>query len=159
VEKPAQIEKGTGEYKVAITSGPYSTEYECDYQLDDKIREAVYQYADRHLGSRMKYFAYDRDYARQNLVEERYVETIQSQVLGRPMVQLHVLLKIDAADRRFFEARYRAAVIDERVRIAGAGGASIVGVLALAYGALCYVGRRKKSVPAPVNERAESPEL
>jgi hypothetical protein len=65
------------------------------------------------------------------------------------MLKLHALVQIGQSDVARYEQLAHEAKIHERVAVTGAFAASVIGVLAVAYGALRYLGRKKRPVESP----------
>jgi hypothetical protein len=142
VGQTPKYDKATAVYRVDVVSGPYSTEEECERRLNDPLRGAMMAYADRYLRPGARYYAWlDAQHNRNAIIKDRYLETTQASF--GPMLKLHALVEIGQNDVARYERMAHEADIHERVAITGTFAASLIGVLAVAYGALRYFGCKK----------------
>jgi len=136
VDAPAGLVNGV--YQTVVTVGPYKTADECEQNLDQKLQEAVEEYAARRLGpeaaSRIRL---PPEYVRRRLIKHQWAETFLSPTpsIGS-MVQLHVLLTFDREFTEQLDLAWKRVLVAERVRWAGIGLAGILALLAVAYGYL-----------------------
>jgi hypothetical protein len=148
VSQSPRFDKEAGVYRVDVVSGPYSTEEECERRLDAPLQGALMTYAERYLRPAARHYAWwDAQFSRDRIIKDRYLETTQASF--GPMLKLHVLVEIGQSDVARYERLAYEADIRDRVAITGLFGASLVGVLAIAYGALRYVGRKKPKAADP----------
>jgi FtsH-binding integral membrane protein len=138
-----------GVYRAAIVSGPYSTRRECEAHLDDALRNAMMEYADEHLRPNARYAAWvDIGYVRNNMIEDRFfAEERYENPLGK-MYKLHARLKIEPRDVARFEELARHGEERRAVETASAGGVFVFGALVVVYGALRFIGRKKRAAAA-----------
>jgi hypothetical protein len=139
VEQPGQLQGAV--YKIGVKSGLYVTLVECQRALELAEREAVDQYVETYCGAGASQMTpLDATFIRNYLQKAEYQETTLSSV-GK-MQQLHVLLAFDDEARRVIHERWEQARIGRRLAYVGAGAASILALVAAAYGYLQITNRR-----------------
>ena len=124
-----------GVYRTIATAGPYATPQECNQKLNDAIREAVRNHADRSMtlpaGVEIELppaFVHER------IVRNEWLQ--QSEYAVGPMYNLHALLVFDRGVNQEIERRYRESQIAGRLASTGAGAALVLGLIATMFGYL-----------------------
>ena len=128
-------------YQMAVVVGPYTTRQECDANLPEAIQEAFDQYVEVCLGpEEIDAVRLPAEYLRQQLVKDQWEEVRQHSI--GPMTQLHVLLQFDRKVKDRVVEEHRQAVVAHRLRLAGVGLVTALGLLAAAFGYLKFTGFR-----------------
>jgi hypothetical protein len=143
----------SGVYRVAVVSGPYQTKRECRERLEGPARGAVQEYFRNHQPNNGGGNWVNAPYIRDQLVAEEYFERVKSSV--GPMLNLHVLLKIEPSDVAYFNRLAHEWNVRRAVEETSVFGIFVFGALVVAYGGLRYMGR-KKAAP-PVDSAATAP--
>lgn len=135
VDAPEQAKQ---EFEVALSSGPWATQAECDRALDTKLKAATDEFISDHLRSELapRLLRYDLSYIKKHLVQpsDIYHETIT--VSFGPMKQTHARLKFDSSFRQELETRWRQVVAGSRL---GQTGLLFGGMLAFLAAFFSYV--------------------
>jgi hypothetical protein len=113
-------------YRRVVVSGPYSTVDECHQELEEKLRQAIYQRMAAYGADDLAYrdftpAAYEglgigMDYIYREICRDEYVEELEASF--GPMVQVYVLLEFDPSIEqhlgdvwRQYQARYRLGIV------------------------------------------------
>ena len=100
-------------YRETVLIGPYTTQAECDGRAPETLQKALAEYAELYLGGpappASSFSAKDLD----DVVKDRFEETIQSSV--GPMIQLHLLLEFDRGVQKRIQEAAERALIDRRL--------------------------------------------
>jgi len=136
----------SGTYRATAVSGPYKTQLECEDSIAAPVEQAFLKYAERYLRHLPRFYAwYNPNDVHKEIVQDRYFEPVTSEIVG-PMWKLHVLLEIDQSDVSRFTERAREAEAKEAVAITSSLAACVLGALAIVYGGLRFIGRKKPAV-------------
>ncbi len=140
IDQPPHTDDGDV-YVVAVTSGPYQTQAECEDALAAAIDKEVRTFAEKlDPAAANEPLSLDKNY-RQILIRERYGETIKSS-LG-PMQQLDAQLAFTDKVRAELIRQINQFVIDKRLSFPAAAG----GVMLLLLGAAYLLLRRPARTP------------
>ncbi|NLY00525.1 MAG: hypothetical protein GXY83_30895 [Rhodopirellula sp.] len=133
----ASAEQIDGTFRMAISAGPYATREECERELPAAIDAAVDEYARQYLGPKAAgRVALSRDYLRENVVREQWLETRQVSVSPSkqiPMVRLHVLLGFDRSVNDALNDAWRRAVIHRKLWTLGTLGTMLLLILSACW--------------------------
>jgi hypothetical protein len=123
-------------YQMAIVVGPWKTRQECDTELPDELRKALFTYAKTYLGSPLRgdISLPHPDYLRRQLVKEEWEEVRETSV--GPMTQLHVLLRFDNNINNLIIASQQRGVVTDRIWTVGTALAAGFWFLGVLYGYL-----------------------
>ncbi|MEX2138341.1 MAG: hypothetical protein WD894_03720 [Pirellulales bacterium] len=143
----------SGVYRVAVVSGPYQTKRECRERLERPARNAVQEYFRNYQPNNGGGNWVNAPYIRDQLIEEEYFERVNSSV--GPMLNLHVLLRIEQSDVAYFNQLAHQRNVRQAVEETSIGGLFVLGSLVVVYVALRYPCRKKRATavgsdaPAP----------
>ncbi|MFV2069595.1 MAG: hypothetical protein ACC645_21735 [Pirellulales bacterium] len=147
-------------YRRTIVSDPFSTDRECQQQLDDEMMLITCQYIDDLLGlrprsglrdeaqdmtrahRRLAHMKITPAYLRQTICKDEYHETVDTPVnelagadMGR-MRRIHLLMEFDGDVRADIKDRWREAELAGRLSTVGGGVALLIGCIAVVFGYL-----------------------
>jgi hypothetical protein len=139
--KPEWVDRAPGmrdqAYQVAVKSGLWTTQAECQRAIEGAIRKSLDEYLTNYFGDERAARLVDVDpaYLHQHLIKQPlYAETVDASV--GTMQQLHALLEFDDELRAEMHRLWRQAFVSHRLRYAGAGFALVLGALAAVCGYL-----------------------
>lgn len=123
-------------YQTTVVVGPYTTSMECNRRLPGALSEALNDYVLLYLGSPADHYVHlPNDYVLENIVKGTWEENKQTSV--GPMKQLHVRLvfdrKTNALIKQTWDDAQRNRRIEERLLVAGAVLACVLGLMLVAF--------------------------
>ena len=122
-------------YEVVITSDPFTSSFECERDLDQKLADAVASYVSNLLGPeaarRVELAPVE---ARQQIVADQWMESLDTSV--GPMKRMHAQLQFDQDVQELFRKRWQEAVLTERLLAVGGGFVGLLLILGIAFGYL-----------------------
>jgi hypothetical protein len=106
-------------YQMCVTSGPYTTQLECEAKIPEAIQPALDEFVERYRGrDAVSQVHLSRDQI-QHLIKTEWEEDVHSSV--GPMKQIHLLLNFNQEAKKFIEDAINSNIFIHRVAIAGTG--------------------------------------
>jgi hypothetical protein len=139
-ERPAWVDaspgKRNGVYEAKASSGPWSTEVECEKALNQDLGRVVTNYLRDVRGDDQ---SVDGDvslgYIKKNIVKDTYREIIDSPTVG-PMVQFHARLEFSPEVQQEIQDRWRSEMVDKKLEHLTSGAVGLFALLGTLFGFL-----------------------
>ena len=152
-----------GIYFLTRQTDPYSTTLECDRDVPAALQSAVSEYAQLLLGNDQAKNVRLPEDDLQHLERDRWVEprTIEIGGESKRMHTLHLLIGFDSAMQQEIRMMAENATVAQRLKGAGVVLGGVLGLLALVWGGLSFMGNRQgvnlvQEAAAPVAVKARA---
>jgi hypothetical protein len=152
--RPDWIDRGPewieGDYRVVLHSGLFPSVMDSGNDLGDRARKALSEYYAREYGAQDGSLTPDVELDRMinaQVLRERYIEPVESDVLERTMYRQHGLLVISPELRGKLDSIWRKQLVDRRLTSTGQSAGGVLAALIGLWGVLKLTGRRQ---PKPV---------
>lgn len=135
VDAPPRVVDGV--YQVVVTAGPFKTRHECELQLEEKLQQAIQDYAEERFGSEAARVDLPLEELRSQIVKEQWEETRESQTpaIGA-MIQLHALVGFDRQVNLRIDEALSRVVVARRIWWCATGLGVVLLLLSLVWGYL-----------------------
>jgi hypothetical protein len=134
-----------GVYLMTRQTDPYTTELECEREVPKAVQSAVSEYAQLVLGSDQAKYVRFSESDLLGLVREKWDEPRRIDIGGesKAMHSLHVLIAFDEAMKPQLRTMADNAIVTQRLQGAGVVLGGVLGLLALVWGGLSFMGGRQ----------------
>ncbi len=140
-----ELTKKNGVYFLTRQTDPYSTTLECDRDVPAALQSAVSEYAQLLLGNDQAKNVRLPEDDLQHLERDRWVEPRTIEVGGetKRMHTLHLLIGFDPTMQQEIRMMAENATVAQRLKGAGVVLGGVLGLLALVWGGLSFMGSRQ----------------